>query len=183
MVFDANGAGIPPGSVRLSAEVGQHLRRRGLSLAVAESCTGGLLGGYLTAVAGSSDYFLGGVIAYSNAVKVAVLGVHPRTLDHPGAVSAQCAAEMAAGVRRLVQADLALALTGVAGPGGGTPEKPVGLVYVGLAGAAGTRVRELHLTGSRTRIRQAAAGEALAWLCRELVCGPEEISSDGLIPP
>ncbi len=182
MVSSRYGAGSPPGSVLLSEEVGRCLRRRGLRLAVAESCTGGLLGGCLTEVAGSSDYFLGGVIAYSNAVKVAVLGVRPTTLDLHGAVSAPCAAEMAAGVRRVMGADLALALTGIAGPGGGTPDKPVGLVFAGLAASGGTCVRELHLTGSRAEIRQAAVREILVWLGRELTCGPEEIASDGFVP-
>ncbi len=149
---------------------------------MAESCTAGLLGARLTAVAGSSDYFLGGIIAYSNAVKVALLGVRPATLDSHGAVSAECAAEMAAGVRRVVGADVALALTGVAGPGGGTPDKPAGLVYAGLASAQGTLVRELRLPGSRAEVREAAVREVLAWLCRELAPDREEDPVDGIVP-
>lgn len=114
-------------------QVGERLRARGWTLAVAESCTGGLLGDRITDVPGSSDYFLGGVLAYSNQVKHSLLGVRQETLDTDGAVSAQCAAEMAQGVRRLLHADAALSVTGIAGPGGDTPVKPLGLTFVHLS--------------------------------------------------
>jgi PncC family amidohydrolase len=117
----------------LAQEIGDRLRSRGLTLAVAESCTGGLLGDYITDVPGSSDYFLGGVLAYSNPVKQALLAVRAETLETHGAVSPQCAAEMAQGVRRLLGSDVALSVTGIAGPGGGTAAKPLGLTYIHLS--------------------------------------------------
>ena len=109
------------------------MAERGLTVAVAESCTGGLIAHRLTNVPGSSAYFLGGVVAYANEVKEGVLGVRSETLRRHGAVSQETALEMARGVRRLLGADIALSATGIAGPTGGTPEKPVGLVYVALA--------------------------------------------------
>ena len=118
---------------QLAQQIGDRLRRRGLTLAVAESCTGGLLGDHITDVPGSSDYFLGGVLSYSNQVKHQVLGVQAETLAVHGAVSPQCAAEMAQGVRRLVGSDVALSVTGIAGPGGGSDGKPKGLTYIHLS--------------------------------------------------
>ena len=120
-------------------------------------------------------------MAYANPVKVALLGVRPETLEEHGAVSAQCAVEMARGARQLLRVDVALALTGVAGPGGGTSEKPVGLVFAALAGPGGWAVRELRLGGPRSRIRCAAVLNVLEWLCRELEPG-QEVSPDALIP-
>jgi PncC family amidohydrolase len=117
----------------LAQQIGERLRSRQLMLAVAESCTGGLLGDHITDVPGSSDYFLGGVLAYSNQVKQGLLGVPFETLETHGAVSPQCAAEMAQGVRRLLGSDVALSVTGIAGPGGATPAKPVGLTYIHLS--------------------------------------------------
>jgi len=117
----------------LEEAVGRLLAERGLTVAVAESCTGGLIAHRLTNVPGSSRYFLGGVVAYANEVKERMLGVRPETLRQHGAVSRETALEMARGVRRLLGADIALSATGIAGPAGGTPEKPVGLVYVALA--------------------------------------------------
>lgn len=116
-----------------SRAIGQQLRQKQWTLAVAESCTGGLLAAQIVAIAGSSDYFLGGVVAYANEVKAGVLGVAASTLAAYGAVSWQTAVEMAWGARTLLGADLALATTGIAGPTGGTAEKPVGLVYIALA--------------------------------------------------
>jgi PncC family amidohydrolase len=116
------------------ALVGTLLRQRGATVVTAESCTGGLIGSLLTDVSGSSDYYLGGVIAYSNEVKQHVLGVAAETLATAGAVSQESAIQMARGARRLLGADYALAVTGIAGPTGGTPQKPVGLVYIALAG-------------------------------------------------
>ncbi len=115
------------------AHIGDLLRQRGLTLATAESCTGGLLGHRLTNVAGSSDYYRGGVIAYSNAAKTALLGVDPGTLAREGAVSEVVARQMARGVCRLFQAEVGIGITGIAGPGGGSAEKPVGLVYIAIS--------------------------------------------------
>ncbi|MEM8546036.1 MAG: competence/damage-inducible protein A [Cyanobacteria bacterium P01_H01_bin.119] len=118
----------------LASVVGEQLRRRGQTLAVAESCTGGGLGQMITAAAGSSDYFMGGVISYDNAVKVGLLDVYPSSLASEGAVSDPVACQMAAGVRSRLATDWGVSITGIAGPGGGTAEKPVGLVYIGIAG-------------------------------------------------
>ena len=126
------GQNLRPGEA-LEEAVGRLLAERGLTVAVAESCTGGLIAHRLTNVPGSSAYFLGGVVAYANEVKERVLGVRPETLRRYGAVSRETALEMARRVRRLLGADIALSATGIAGPAGGTPEKPVGLVYVALA--------------------------------------------------
>src|SRR6185312_10671917 len=116
----------------LAAVVGRMLADRGQSLAVAESCTGGMVGERLTASPGASRFFRGAVVSYSNEVKQELLGVLSSTLQEQGAVSAACAAEMAAGVRQRLGADWGLSITGVAGPDGGTPDKPVGTVFIGL---------------------------------------------------
>jgi competence/damage-inducible protein CinA-like protein len=136
-------------------------RARGLTLATAESCTGGLVAARLTSVAGSSDVFLGGVVAYSNEVKERELDVPARLLAEHGAVSREVAAAMAAGARGRLGADLALAVTGVAGPGGGTPEKPVGLVYLHAEGPGGAKELELDVPGEREPIRRRATVAAL----------------------
>ncbi len=142
---------------------GRCLGRR-LTVAVAESCTGGLVAATITAVAGSSGYFLGGVVSYADTAKASLLGVPEATLGAHGAVSAQVAVAMATGARARFASDLAVSITGVAGPDGGSAEKPVGLTYVGLAGPAGTDVRRLQLDGDRAGNREAAAQAALAWL-------------------
>ncbi len=131
----------PQGSDR-AARVGIALTKRGWRLAVAESCTGGLLGHRLTRIPGSSAYFLGGVIAYRNEIKIRILNVREETLARFGAISAETAREMAEGVRRLFQADLALAITGVAGPEP-MEGKPVGEIYIALAGPDGIRTRRI----------------------------------------
>jgi len=131
------------------------------SLAVAESCTGGMLGAALTSVPGSSAYFYGGFIVYSNAAKINFLGVQPETLETWGAVSEATAREMAENTRKLSQANVAVAITGIAGPEGGSPAKPVGLVFIAAAGEKGTRVKKMLFTGSREEIRQAAVMAAL----------------------
>ena len=125
------------GDEGMEETVGRLLRERGMTIAVAESCTGGLIGHRLTDVPGSSSYFLAGVVAYSNAAKRELLGVRGETLERFGAVSTETAKEMAAGIRQLSRADLGLATTGIAGPGGGTADKPVGTVCVALAWEAG----------------------------------------------
>lgn len=137
---------------------------RELTVATAESCTGGLVASTITAVPGSSGYFVGGVVSYADAVKVALLDVPRAMLDAHGAVSAQVARAMAAACRERLGASLALSITGVAGPDGGTEAKPVGLVYVGLADGASVDVRRFQFEGDRSAIRTAAAAEALAWL-------------------
>jgi nicotinamide-nucleotide amidase len=144
------------------------LRERGLTLATAESCTGGLVGGRLTDVAGSSDVYVGGVVAYSNDVKERALGVPAATLAAHGAVSAETAEAMADGARTALGAAVAVAVTGVAGPGGGTDEKPVGLVHVAAAGPMGTRHARLDFPGDRETIRGRAVTAALH-LVRRLV--------------
>jgi nicotinamide-nucleotide amidase len=140
-------------------------RRRGLKIGVAESCTGGMLGARLTAIAGSSDVFVGGVIAYDNSVKRDVLGVSTEDLEEHGAVSEEVATAMAASVRRLVKADIGVGITGVAGPGGGTAAKPVGMVWVALDGI-GDEARCLRLFGTREEVRQRAAQAALDMIRR-----------------
>ncbi len=152
----------------LSATVGELLRARRWTLAVAESCTGGLLGHLITDVAGSSDYFAGGVISYSNAAKEQLLGVQQQTLVDHGAVSEATAREMAHGGRQLLQADVALAVTGIAGPGGGTPEKPVGLVYVALDAGDGGACRRFVWNGSRKENKARSARAALDLLLDHL---------------
>lgn len=149
-------------SQSLAQQVGDRLRTRGLTLAVAESCTGGLLGDLITDVPGSSDYFLGGVLSYSNQVKQAVLGVRAETLASQGAVSAQCAAEMAQGARRLVQSDVALSVTGIAGPGGGTADKPVGTVCFAWAGPGVQLISQVQrFSGDRDAVRRQGVIAAL----------------------
>ena len=135
-------------------------RKRGLRLAVAESCTGGMVGTRLTAVPGSSDVFLGGVIAYDNSVKRELLGVTDADLEQHGAVSEEVASAMAGAVRRMLKADIGIGITGVAGPGGGTSAKPVGMVWVAISGL-GDEARCLRLFGTREEVRQRASQAAL----------------------
>ena len=141
-------------------------RRHRATIAVAESCTGGLLGARLTSIAGSSDVVLGGVIAYENAVKRDLLGVSATSLDAHGAVSEAVAREMAAGVRERTGATIGIAITGVAGPGGGTPEKPVGTVWVALDIEGAVETRLLRLIGDRAEIRHRATQSVLDMLRR-----------------
>jgi nicotinamide-nucleotide amidase len=136
-------------------------RKRGLALATAESCTGGMVAERLTSVPGSSAAFLGAVVAYSDGVKARELGVPAEVLERHGAVSAQTAAAMAAGVRDRLGADVAVAVTGIAGPGGGTAEKPVGLVYLHVEGPEGQRSADFVLPGDRDSIRRRATVTAL----------------------
>ena len=140
---------------------------RGITVAVAESCTGGLIAATITEVPGSSGYFIGGVVSYANSAKEALLGVPEATIAAHGAVSAQVAVAMAAGALARVGAAMAVSITGVAGPDGGSDEKPIGLTYLGLASAAGVEVRRLQLSGDRVGNREAAARAALEWLIAE----------------
>jgi PncC family amidohydrolase len=152
-------------SVRRKETVERGLARllisRGLTLAVAESCTGGLIGQRITSVSGSSQYFAGGVISYSNDVKVRLLGVSAKVLESAGAVSRETAAAMAQGVRRLCRADIGVSCTGIAGPGGGTSAKPVGLVYIAVSGRRGGKVTGFRFCGNRAAIRRQASEQAL----------------------
>jgi nicotinamide-nucleotide amidase len=152
----------------LATVTGDLLRRAGLTVAAGESCTGGLVAKRLTDVPGSSDYFVGGVTAYSNKVKTALLGVDEALLAAKGAVSEEVAAAMAEGARTLFGTDCAVSTTGVAGPGGGTAEKPIGLVFVGCALAGTTVVEDLHLPGTRDETRQRSAEAAMDLLRRRL---------------
>jgi len=145
----------------LEAAVGDLLRTRGLTIACAESCTGGLIGHRLTEIAGSSGYFLESAVVYSNRAKVRRLGVPPALIAKHGAVSAPVARAMAEGIRRTSGADLGLAVTGVAGPGGGTPRKPVGLVYVALARRRGTAVVRSLFSGGRSQVKFQSSQKAL----------------------
>lgn len=156
-----------------SSLLGRLLRSSGKTLAVAESCTGGLLAGAITAVPGSSGYFLGGVVAYHNDVKTAVLGVPRRLIDSRGAVSAQVAAAMAEGVLERFPADVSIATTGVAGPGGGSREKPAGTVWVAVAFRDGVRYsHRFRFRGDRAKVRREAVRASLAAAAR-LLAGEE----------
>ncbi|MCD4690783.1 competence/damage-inducible protein A [bacterium] len=149
--------------------VGYLLSMQGKTLAVAESCTGGRVAWQMTRTPGSSEYFEGGVVAYSNELKKRLLYVKAATLKEHGAVSCEVAEAMAEGVRRRAQSDYGLSITGVAGPGGGTPEKPVGLVYVALAREGRTHAWRLLLGGGRDRVRRRAAAAVLDLLRRDLL--------------
>lgn len=167
---------------QLAAQIGHTLKRRDLTLAIAESCTGGLLGHHLTNTPGSSSYFLGGVIAYSYSLKKRILGVPSETLLKFGAVSRQTALAMARGCRDLTGANVALAITGIAGPGGGMKEKPVGLVYVALV-AEDVEACERNLwPGDRLENKTSSARAALhllqKYLNADLLSIPEPEPAD-----
>ena len=134
------------------------------TVATAESCTGGLIAAAITAVPGSSGYFLGGLVTYADAAKVQLLGIPEATIGAHGAVSAQVARAMASGALERLGATFAVSSTGVAGPAGGSAAKPIGLVYLGLAWAGDADVRRLMLAGDRAAIREAATAAALEWL-------------------
>jgi nicotinamide-nucleotide amidase len=148
----------------LEREIGDLLRRHGLTLGAVESATGGLISHLITNVPGSSDYFKGSVTAYSNEIKNRLIGVRAGTLKKFGAVSPQVAEEMASGGLRVLAVDICLSDTGIAGPGGAAPGKPVGLFYLGLAHKDGVASRRLDLRGSRDENKLGAASAALAWL-------------------
>jgi nicotinamide-nucleotide amidase len=151
--------------MRLAAEAGRQLRTRGWRVATAESCTGGLVAGAITAIAGSSEWFERGFVTYSNAAKAEMLGVPAELIDRHGAVSEPVAAAMVAGAVAHSAADCALAVTGVAGPGGGTAAKPVGMVCFGwIARGSDPRTATLYLPGDRAAVRDASVHAALSGL-------------------
>ena len=160
------------GDETLPAAVGRKLRERRESAATAESCTGGLIGDLLTDVPGSSDYYRGGVVAYSNDLKTRLLGVSEATLREHGAVSEACVREMAAGMQKAAGSTWAVATSGIAGPGGGTPDKPVGLVHFAVAGPEGVEARRLVWPNERRMVKQMAAHATLFLLYRQLTDGP-----------
>lgn len=141
--------------------VGQLLKNKQLTIATAESCTGGLLGAALTQEPGSSEFYLGGVVSYANSLKQGLLGVSEENLVKYGAVSEEVAKEMAAGIRAKAGSDLAVSTTGIAGPGGGSDQKPVGLVYIGFASSAGVQADKIQLYGERESVRQLTVQSAL----------------------
>jgi PncC family amidohydrolase len=148
----------------LEVKVGKLLRRRGLRLAVAESCTGGLIGHLITNVPGSSTYYQGSVTAYAYEAKVRLLGVSWDTLEKYGAVSKETVLEMARGVRRAMAADIGLSVSGIAGPGGGIPEKPIGLVWIGLSAAEVDEAWQFNWPGNRLQVKEQSAQQALQLL-------------------
>ncbi|OGX41606.1 MAG: competence/damage-inducible protein A [Omnitrophica WOR_2 bacterium RIFCSPHIGHO2_02_FULL_68_15] len=156
----------------LEQVVGTLLTKSRKTVALAESCTGGLIGHRLTQVPGSSAYFLGGAVAYANAVKTALIGVPAALVRKHGAVSDPVVRQMAAGIRKTLRSDYGLAVTGIAGPSGGTAEKPVGTVHLAVAGAKQVISRALHLTGDRAIIKARAAQAALDFLRTTLTAGP-----------
>ena len=157
------------GDVSLGMAVGQLLIERNLSLAAAESCTGGLLGSWLTDAPGASQYFLGSAVVYSNEAKHRILAVPRQLLEQHGAVSPEAAQAMAEGARRAYGAEVGVSVTGIAGPEGGTHEKPVGLVHLGVALPESTVTRRLVAPGSRDRVRRIAAAAALAFVRHALL--------------
>ena len=163
-VFSSDGATLPEA-------LGLRLRARGWTVSVAESCTGGLVGSMIASVAGASDYFRGGAIVYSNEAKIDVLQLSPELIERFGAVSEQVALAMALGARELFHADVALAVTGIAGPDGGSADKPVGLVYLAAATKSGdVEAQRLQLPGNRSAVQRRAAAAALmlAWRLAEV---------------
>jgi nicotinamide-nucleotide amidase len=156
------------GNTTMEAVVGALLKDASATIAVAESCSGGLIGHRLSDVPGSSAYFLADVVAYSNAVKQSVLGVSKDSLERHGAVSGEVAEEMARGVRRLVGATIGLATTGIAGPDGGTPDKPVGTVWIAIDSDSGTRSHRYQLWGTRDWVKLLTSQIALDWVRRSV---------------
>jgi len=154
--------------ISLEIIVGDVLRQHAFRLAVAESCTGGLIAHRITNVPGSSLYFVGGMVTYGNEAKEKILGVKAETIAAFGAVSEQVAQEMARGVRLAMDADVGLAVTGIAGPGGGTPEKPVGLTWIGLSMPQGEEAWRFVWQGNRVENKEASAEKALQILVKVL---------------
>jgi nicotinamide-nucleotide amidase len=158
----------------LEAVVGRLLRESGQSLAVAESCTAGMIGSYITRVPGSSDYFLGGILCYSNDAKMRLCAVPEELLRKHGAVSAEIAEALARGVRGALRSSIGLSVTGIAGPDGGSEEKPVGLVYVGFSDHARSSHLRRIFSGDRQTVRERSTYLALSFLRRQLISEPEK---------
>lgn len=152
----------------LAVRLGEHCAARGLTIATVESCTGGLIGHVITEVPGSSVYYVGGFVTYSDAQKRVAVGVGEDVLAAHGAVSAQVAMAMAVGGRERTGADLAVSVTGIAGPGGGTPQKPVGLTYIAVADSAGATVRRWTWTGGRSDNKRRSAAAAIDLLLERI---------------
>jgi len=148
----------------LEEKLGGLLRQRSLKLAVAESCTGGLLASRITDIPGSSDYFSGGIVAYSYEAKVVLLAVSWETLRVHGAVSRETVIEMARGARNRFKVDIAVSVSGIAGPGGGLPEKPVGTTWIGLAGEQGEWTRHFVFSGNRVENKRSAVDQAIQFV-------------------
>lgn len=148
----------------LEVKIGNLLRTRGWTLATAESCTGGLIADRITNIPGSSDYFMGGIVAYANAVKIQTLGVPSKTIERYGAVSQETVLEMARGVRAALRVDIAVSVSGIAGPGGGLPGKPIGTTWVGLATSDSTWARTFIWDGDRQQNKAYSAQAALQFV-------------------
>lgn len=155
--------------VPLEALIGELLRARGLKLATAESCTGGLVGDRITNIPGSSDYYIGGVVSYAYEAKVALLGVSWDTLQTFGAVSRETVLEMARGVRKALSADISVSISGIAGPSGGLPNKPVGTTWIGLSSQEGNWAREFCFDGDRETNKASSADAALQFVLDYLI--------------
>lgn len=145
----------------MEIEIGALLTEKKLTISCAESCTGGLLTNRLTNVSGSSAYMKGSVVAYANETKINILRVKEETLKNFGAVSRQTAQELAANVREILDTDIGVSITGIAGPTGGSNEKPVGTVYIGISGPSGDRIQKFNFKGTRTEIKEKAVEAAL----------------------
>lgn len=158
--------------MKLEKAIGDYLRKKKWTLSIAESCTGGLICDRITDVSGSSDYFMGGMVSYSNESKEKHLGVPRVHIQRYGAVSPQVAKKMAQGVRKTFHTTFGLSTTGIAGPTGGTKKKPVGLVYIGISNGEKTLVVKLNLKGSRREIKEKATEKALQYLYDTLIQEP-----------
>jgi len=152
----------------LVKKTGVILFESGLTISTAESCTGGLIGHLLTNIPGSSQYYLGGIISYSNRIKTEILGVTEAALAKFGAVSHECVEQMAVGVRDLMKSNISLAVSGIAGPDGGSPEKPVGTVFFALADASGVDSVNFFFNGDRSAIKCKSAETALGLICKKV---------------
>lgn len=153
---------------RLAKKIGRLLSKKNLTLSICESCTGGMLGSIITEIPGSSKYFKGGIIAYSNEIKSKIIGVKNKTLKNFGAVSSQTAKEMALGLKRLTNSDIGISITGIAGPGGATKTKPVGLVYIGVIFKEKIKIKKNIFAGNRQQIRKKACEKALVLISKML---------------
>jgi nicotinamide-nucleotide amidase len=149
---------------KLAEQIGNLLRQKGLTLGAVESATGGLISHLITNVSGSSDYYKGSVTSYSNEIKIKVIGVNAADIEKYGAVSSQAAAQMAIGGRKLLGVDICIADRGIAGPTGATPDKPVGLFFIGLSYAGGNYTKRYLFNGSREQNKETAAEAALMWV-------------------